>query len=1142
MRKHRCLGAALILILGVAPLAIAQQADTALIVGSVTDTTGAVIPGAGVTFSHIETGIESSTQTNETGSYRSAPLRIGNYIVLIESEGFKAYSGSGITLSIGDVRELNVALEVGAVTEVIEVEAAAPLLQTTESSAGTVIENRQIVDLPLNGRDYLQLAVISAGTVVSRGQGISIGGQRGTEINFMIDGVDNNNQSIASQGAQKETVKPSVDAVAEFKVITNGFSAEYGKSSSGIVSLAIKSGTNDLHGTGFFFMRDEVMDARNYFANPNAEKPQFGRKQYGFAVGGPIKRNRSFLFGDLELTDIRESDTFVRTIPSAAMRQGDFSGEFLDVTGRTIYDPFTAAGDISNARQPFPNQIIPSSRIDPIAAIARDFYPDPQVPGLRRNHTFQPPRTQDFSKWDIRWDHNLSDQDNLFARWSAQQQFRGNRPGLPPTASFGTLVPGGNSLDVTSNNAAFGWNRIWSPTLISNIRLGWNYLDTDAEIHDDVPGNVNREIGLPGFDTDLRGLAILEIGGWQFLGNSNWAPNLIQSQTRQVSVDNTWTKGNHAVKFGAQIYFMQTGIVNPQLALGRVAFPRNFTRDKAFGAGGDGFADFLLGTSNGLRGSNTIYMNMRAPYQHFYVQDDWKVNERLTLNLGVRYEYNPPFLETRDGIGYFDPGPTRPDSDRRWKEYVHPDAVTNYTGSITQGVIKVPGVDGTPRRLTKPDATNFGPRLGIAYKLTEKTVLRMAYGIFYGTFSNTGGGEYKETQPPFHFKVGLSADPANPAQYPFRNGLPPNTISAQNAIAVEMSGWEPEPDWPMAQNWNLNIQYSLPGDTLWEIGYFGNKMNHMMGRWDENVPRPGEYVYDPVTRKVIPPTGGINERRPWRAAFVPSARRGDVEFPGSEPGGFITLGRSNMHSFRWNSLYHGLQTKLEKRYSQGMTYIVSYSWSHAIGDWRAIPGSGGAPGENARIVKDVLDLSHERGPTPQDIRHRLIGSLVYELPFLKGATGAKRTLLAGWSIGSIVTLTGGTPATPGVQGASRSNINDLNHLDRPDVVAGQDINPAKQDPSLWWNQAALVPNQPLAFGNAGKGILRIPGRAQWDFSMYKSFQFGEKYSAQFRFEAFNFTNTPQFFAPNTRVGNRNFGIISGAGTPRNLQLGIKFIF
>ncbi len=214
-----------------------------------------------------------------------------------------------------------------------------------------------------------------------------------------------------------------------------------------------------------------------------------------------------------------------------------------------------------------------------------------------------------------------------------------------------------------------------------------------------------------------------------------------------------------------------------------------------------------------------------------------------------------------------------------------------------------------------------------------------------------------------------------------------------------------------------------------------------------------------------------------------------------------------------------------------MTYIVSYSWSHAIGDWRSIPGSGGAPGENARLVKDVLDLSHERGPTPQDIRHRLIGSIVYELPFLKGATGAKKTLLAGWSIGSIVTLTGGTPATPSVQGASNSNINELPHLDRPDVVAGQDVNMPNQDPSEWWNPAAFVPNDPLAFGNAGKGILRIPGRAQWDFSMYKAFQFGEKYSAQFRFEAFNFTNTPQFFAPNTRVGNPNFGIIGGLARP-----------
>ena len=1123
-------------------LATAQEADTALVVGTVSDSTAAVVPGVKVSFSNVEAGITYTAWSNELGTYRSGPLRIGTYAVVVEADGFKTYSGSGLSLSIGDVRELDIVLEVGAVTEVVEVEAAAPLLQTTEGSASIVIENRQIVDLPLNGRDYLQLAVISAGTVASRGQGISIGGQRGTEINFMIDGIDNNNQSIASQGRQKETVKPSVDAVAEFKVITNGFSAEYGKSSSGIVSLATKSGTNELHGTAFFFNRDGLLDARNYFSSPNAPKPRFGRRQYGFAIGGPIMKSRSFFFGDLELTDIRERSTFVRNVPTQAMRQGNFSGEFREITGRTIYDPFTTEGTASKKRQPFPNQVIPVSRFDPISSTAKDFYPNPDDSGLVRNNTFQPAGNQDLSKWDIRWDHNLTDQDNFFARWSAQQQFIGSTPALPPTTNFGSLVPGGDSIDITSNNAAIGWNRIWGRSLVSSIRLGWNYIDTDAEIHGDVPGNINKEIGLPGFDTNLRGMALLEIGSFQALGNSNWAPNLIQSQTRQVTVGNTWTKGRHTIKFGAQIFFMQTAIVNPQLALGRVAFPRQFTRDEPFGSGGDGFADFLLGTANGLRGSNGVYMNMRAPYQHFYVQDDWKMNDRLTLNLGLRYEYNPPFVETRDGIGYFDPGPARPDADRRWQQYVHPDAVSNYAGSLTQGEIKVAGLEGTPRHLTKPDALNFGPRIGLAYRLTERAVLRMAYGIFYGTFSNTGGGEYKQTQPPFHFKVGLSADPSNPAQYPFRDGFPPDMISARNAIAVEMSGWEPEPDWPMAQNWNFNVQYSLPNDTLWEIGYFGNKMNHMMGRWDENVPRPGEYVYDPVTAKVIPPTGPINERRPWRATSVPTASRGDVEFPGSDPGGFITLGRSNMHSFRWNSLYHGLQTKLVKRYSQGMTYIVSYSWSHAIGDWRSIPGSGGAPGENARTVKDVLDLSHERGPTPQDIRHRFIGCVVYKLPFFKNAAGIKGEWLGGWSIGSIVTLTGGTPATPRVQGASKANINDLSHVDRPDVVVGQDVNAINQDPSRWWNPDALVPNQPLAFGNAGKGILRIPGRAQWDFSIYKSFRYSEKQSLQFRVEAFNFTNSPQFNAPNTRVGDPNYGIISSAGIARTLQLGFKFIF
>ena len=794
--QFRCLCAALVLLLAAAPFAAAQQADTALIVGTVSDTTGAVIPGVDVTFNHVETGIVSTTQTNESGNYRSNPLRIGNYIVVVEADGFKAYSGSGVTLSIGDVRELNVALEVGAVTEVIEVEASAPLLQTTESSAGTVIENRQIVDLPLNGRDYLQLAVISAGTVVSRGQGISIGGQRGTEINFMIDGMDNNNQSIASQGAQKETVKPSVDAVAEFKVITNGFAAEYGKSSSGIVSLAIKSGTNDIHGTGFFFMRDETMDAKQWLPqgrHHGRDKPQFGRKQYGFAVGGPIKKNKSFLFGDMELTDIRESSQPSSNLPTAAMRTGDFSTDYADFSGgRTIYDPFTAEGAIANVREPFPNQVIPASRFDPLSSVAKDFYPDPQGPGLNNNFSFLTPRNQDFSKWDIRWDHNLSDKDNLFARWSSQQQFRGSVPALPPT-QYGSLVPGGNSLDVTSNNTVFGWNRIWSPSLISNIRLGWNYLDTDAEVHDDVEGKrqqtdrtagVRRESARHGHFRSRR----LPLARQLQLG----------AQSDPVA-DAAGVGGQHLDEGRPRHQVRRADLLHadrhrqPAVGPRQDGFPPGTTRAaRPWRIGRRRLRRFSAGhLERHPRLGHDLHEHALA-LPALLRAGRLKVNDKLTLNIGVRYEYNPPFLETRDGIGYFDPGPR---------------------GS--PGEIKIAGLDGTPRRLNRPGHHQLRAAPGHRLQAQRQTVLRMAYGIFYGTFSNTGGGEYKETQPPFHFKVGLSAPPDNPAQYPFKDGMPPGTISAANAKAVEMSGWEPTPDWPMAQNWNFNVQYSLPGDTLW---------------------------------------------------------------------------------------------------------------------------------------------------------------------------------------------------------------------------------------------------------------------------------------------------------------------------------------
>ena len=1086
-----------------------QAADTALITGAITDATGAVVPGASVTFAHLSTGTEYTAETGEAGTYRSPPLRIGEYIILAEAEGFKQYSGSGVVLSIGDVRQLDIALEIGAVTEVIEVEASAPLLQTSEASAGTVIENRQIVDLPLNGRDYLQLAVISSGTVMSRGQGVSIGGQRGTEVNFVIDGMDNNNQSIASQGRQKEAVKPSIDAIAEFKVITNGFAAEYGRTSAGIVSLSIKSGTNNLHGTGFGFFRDEALDARRTFKH--GDKPPFERRQYGFALGGPIKRNRAFIFGDAELTDVRESSIFVSTVPTAAFRRGDFTG------GDTIFDPLTWDG---TERQPFANNMIPESRFDRVTNVMRDWYPDPDKDTGTNNYTYVTPRDQDFHKFDIRYDQNLTDTDNFFVRWSSQEQNIGGTPRYPAISGFGSMSRGGPQ-NVTSNNTVASYQRIWSPTLITAFRAGWNYLDTDVESHLDIEENINAKLGIGGFNQHLRGSNEMTITGYAPLGNNTFRPNLIQSQTRQASADTTYTKGNHAVKFGVQSWWLQSFIDNPQRTMGSIRYDGRFSERSPENRAGTGepLADFLLGYAREFGASNTVYMNMRTNFIHLYAQDDWKVTDKLTLNLGLRYELNPPYYETRDGIANFNLGPCSLEG-----------RVT--PGGCDQGFIHVAGLRGSDdfnRRLMTTDKTNFAPRFGLAYRVTEKTVMRMAYGIFYGNMSNTGGGEFMETMPPFHIKSSLVTDRIDPT-LKHSEGLPPGTISPRNARGVEMSSFEIDPSWPIAQNWNFNLQFSLPGDSLWEIGYFGNKMNHMIGRYDENLPRPGP--------------GNPNSRRPWARTEIPASCRGDRCFDGTGPDEFITLGRMNRHAFRENTLYHGLQTKLEKRYSRGLTYILSYAWSHVISDARGVNGSGDAPGSNLRFVLDPLDWKRERGNGAQDMRHRFIGSFVYELPFGRSKNfgsnwgTALNSVLGDWSIGSIVTLTSGTPQHLTVAG----NPANVGGGDRPDVVPGVSWKLDNPDPSRFYNEAAFVPNQPYTFGNTGKNILVGPGTANWDFSLYKNIRFSEKYGMQFRAEVFNIPNHPNYNFPNAQVGNRNFGVISSARSPRVMQIGLKFVF
>lgn len=1069
----------------------AQASDSAAIIGMVSDASGGVLPGVKVRLTHSATGTTYTTESNASGYFRTPPVRIGEYVIDVEAPGFKRTSRRGVVLSIGDTRRVDIMLEVGQVSEQIEVAAQAPLLQTSDGSAGNVMENRQILELPLNGRDYLQLARISAGVApparseFGNMQGISVGGSQATQVNFLIDGIDNNNQSIASQGDQKEAIKPQIDAVAEFKVVTNAFSAEYGRSMGGVVTLTTKSGTNQFHGTVFEFLRNERMDAKNYFTPPGRAKPPFKRNQYGFAAGGPVIRNKVFFFADAEWSKIRESNNAVQTVPNPTDLTGDFSRN-----STRIYDPSTYSA-ATGTRQPFAGNVVPASRVDPVSARVRSFWPAPQLAAAARNYTFIYPRVNDLNRWDVRYDQTLNDRTNAYFRLSGQHTFSARVPGLPDSADGRHKL--GNDTNITNRQMALVLNRVWKPNLVMSVRGGWSFIETAVTSAFSAP--LNPEVGINmrnGLDSVVPGLSGLGVTGFAGLGGGGF--NFIQSQTRQVSGDVTWTKGNHTVKFGQTVLWLQSGIFNHGSGLGGFSFDGRFTENPTPRGGGLPLADFLLGTAFQITSSNYRYMQLRAPWFQQYVQDDWRISDRLTINIGLRYELNLPWVEKNNKIANFDM-----DTDPNNPRFV------------------VAGAEGggrAARALVATDRTNFAPRFGFAYKAGQNTVVRGGYGLFFGNIMNTGGAEFMEVNPPVHTAVLFTTDRLNPTLL-LREGAAP--LSPRNAPPVLPASFERNAPWPIAQQWNLNIQRQLPGDVLFEIGYFASKGNHIVRHINLNYARPGP--------------GDINSRRRFQRAI----------FPGTE----LSVPLASTHSFRndANSMYHGLQTKVEKRFGKGLSFLGSYAWSRAIGDYAFIPGEDRALGADWQ-VQDPLNLRAERSLLNQHLKHRLVASYLYELPFGRsrkwGANWnrAADLVLGGWMFGGITSLLTGSPLNVSVVG-NPSNTGDL---DRPDVIGDWRLPDSDRRPERWFNTSAFARNQPFRFGNAGRNILEGPGISKFDLTIHKDFRPAEGFRLQFRAEAFNAFNTPIFDGPNLQVGNVNFGIISNAAPPRIMQMGLKLMF
>jgi hypothetical protein len=1070
--------------------ALFGQVETARIVGTVTDQTGASITNAKVSITNVETGIGYDTATKETGLYESIPLRVGQYRVAVEAPGFRRAIRSGLVVQIGQTAVVDFALQLGQVAEEVTVTASAPLLTTTEATQGQVIDNRKIVDLPLNGRDYNQLALLSAGTNLpapgARVGGFSGSGMRATQNNYLLDGVDNNNAQIAYQGRQAEVVRPNIDSIQEFKLLTNAFSAEYGRATGAVVNVTLKAGTNDFHGTAYEFLRNEDLDAKNFFDSPTAPKPKFKRNQFGFSLGGPIKRNKTFFFADYEWTKIRESRTVIATIPTTRMVAGDF-GELLPAT--RIYDPATYNA-ATRERQLFPNNQIPASRFDRIGATVATYYPAPNQPGLARNYLNTPADDLNRDRWDIKIDHNFGSRDTFYSRYSYQKDFEPFSPSLPPPAYGAGAADAGNQT-TTGHSWMAAYNHIFSPSFLVSSKVSWNRIFTT--IVPVIDRSINAELGLRGVNTAIPGMAAFQPSGFNNVGIGTHLPNNADSQNRQVLADFTWMRAAHTLKFGVNFSWLQGFLYNPQEGVGVFPFDGSFTRNTLTLREGNSVADLLLGFPFQALTANNAYMNQRAPFYDFYIQDEWRVGRSLTLNFGLRYELHLPWVETRDGWGNFDidtdPG--------------NPQIVPAREGSRFD------------RATIRTDGNDFAPRFGFAYRLGSKTVIRGGAGVYYGQYEAMGGGEYLQTNPPYHFKAQPTTDRVTPTISLVR-GLPENLLTPANAANIRTSSYDRNVRHAYSYQWNYNVQHELPHNLLLEMGYFGNAAHKLFRVPEGNFALPGP--------------GDINARRRYRSLVLPGTST--VIGP---------LAGTWRHEASSNSNYHSLQAKLEKRLSFGLSFLTSYIWSKSISDAR---GTSGAGGVSSAIPQNPLDYSLERSLSDEHRAHRFVSSYVYDLPFGRGrnwlsaAPRVADAILGGWTVAGIVSLTSGRMVNLSVQG----NPSNTGGPDRPDVVGEWRLPESERSIDRWFNTAAFTRNGQFAFGNAGRNLIEGPGAANFDLSIYKQFAIREDIRLQFRAEAFNATNTPQFGIPNTQVGNAIFGIINSAERPRNLQLGLKLLF
>jgi Carboxypeptidase regulatory-like domain/TonB dependent receptor-like, beta-barrel/TonB-dependent Receptor Plug Domain len=1069
------------------------QFETASVLGTVNDESGAVLPGASVTLTHNAMGISARTFTDENGNYQFLNVKIGNYRVEVQMASFSAAVIDNVQVAVGARQRVDFSLKLGELNTTIEVAAlAASVLETDTSDRGQVVNQRQIVELPLNGRNYSDLALLTTGVRRSayafanppREGAFNVNGQRSIFNNFLMDGIDNNSYGTSNQGFSNQVMQLTPDAVAEFKVVTSLMSAEYGRSSGAVINVSMKSGTNEFHGTAWEYLRNTSLNAAGFF-RPATGKPVFQRNQFGLTFGGPIVKSRVFFYTDYEGFRERLKFPEFSSLPTLDDRQGIFPV--------AVRNPLT--------EETFPaNSPIPQDRITPFARRVLSELPPPNTGSGRGNNFVNLRRdTNNNDKIDLKLDGQISSRSTTFVRLSHRKSNIFQAPTIPGPSGGG----GNGFIRVLNQQMASGYTYTPSAPSLLEIRVGLSRTRAGKE-PPGLGGPSMRELyGIAGLSEDPRltgGLTPQEVTGFSAFGRQATNPQWQHPFVTNAKANYSYILGRHSLKVGYEYQRIHTEIQDVNPLYGRDIYNGQFSRPAGSAADSQthNLADFMFGARSEYQLVNFYIAQYRQAMNFAYLQNDWKVNSRLTLNLGVRYEYATPQWERDNRLSNFDP-------------------VSNQLIQAKKGSV----VD---RALVNPDRNNWAPRFGLAYSMDNRTVIRSGYGISYVHFNRAGGGNILGINGP---QVVIAAIAQNPAGLDFRptqQGYPQGLTDPDkfNPILANISYIPPDSPSGYVQNWSFSIQREIFRNTILDLAYVGSKSTHLILFADYNEARPnrpGESL-------------SIQARRPNQAFGAITV---------TWPGAFAN--------------YHALQAKFERRLSSGFYFLNSFVYSKAIdnvGQALEAQGSGGRSSPqsfyNIRAEKAVSDFDQTFNNTT---------SIVYELPFGKGrrylssvATAADY-VLGGWQLSAINNMWSGEPLNLAYNPPAAFQVSQT----LPDWRGGISYRPNLTGPVMtpsdtrsidnYLNAATVVvptdSSQP--FGNAGRNVARSYSLYQLDLGMAKAIKLsGESVSLQFRAEAFNLFNNTNFRNANTNRSVAGFGQVRTTFPARQIQFALRLIF